>query len=97
MSDNDEIEHEERAAGGRYVLTVAGEESELTYTNINGRRVITHTYVPAAQRGREYGLALVKRAVEDARRQGIKIVPVCPFVQLQIERRPEWQDVLARE
>jgi len=43
------------------------------------------------------GLALVKRAVEDARAKGVKVVPICPYVRLQIDRRPEWQDVLARQ
>ena len=40
-------------------------------------------------------MALVKRAVEDARRDGIKIIPLCPFAKAQIEKHPEWQDVLA--
>ncbi len=97
MNNDFQIEHEERAAGVRYVLTVEGQKSELTYSRVNGRMVITHTYVPPAQRGRDLGLALVKRAVEDARAKGVKVVPICPYVRLQIERRPEWQDVLARQ
>jgi uncharacterized protein len=96
MSNNYRIEHEEHATAGRYVLTVEGQESELAYSRADGRMHITHTYVPPALRGRDLGLALVARAVADARAKGIKIVPVCPYVKLQIDRRPEWQDVLAR-
>jgi predicted GNAT family acetyltransferase len=45
-------------------------------------------------RGRKIGVALVERAVEDARAEGIKIVPLCPFAKAQIARHPEWQEVL---
>jgi predicted GNAT family acetyltransferase len=34
--------------------------------------------------------------VEDARREGIVIIPLCPFAKAQMERHPEWQDVLSR-
>jgi len=95
MSNNYRIERKEHATQGRYVLTVEGQESELTYSRADGRMLITHTYVPPALRGHDLGLALVAHAVSDARAQGIKIVPVCPYVKLQIARRPEWQDVLA--
>ena len=95
MGNDYRIEHQQGATGGRYVLTVEGQESVLTYSRADGRMLITHTYVPSALRGRDLGVALVARAVADARAQGIKIVPICPFVKLQIARRPEWQDVLA--
>jgi predicted GNAT family acetyltransferase len=97
MTNDYQIEHEEHATSGRYVLTIEGEESRLTYSRADGRMLITHTYVPSALRGRDLGLALVARAVADARAKGVKIVPICPFVALQIARRPEWQDVLARQ
>jgi predicted GNAT family acetyltransferase len=38
----------------------------------------------------------VRQGVEDARRDGIVIIPLCPFAKAQIERHPEWQDVLRR-
>ena len=47
-------------------------------------------------RGRSVGQALVRRAVEDARAEGRSVVPLCPFAKAQIERHPEWQDVLKR-
>ena len=58
--------------------------------------IIDHTEIPDALRGRSVGQALVRRAVEDARAQGRFIVPLCPFAKAQIERHPEWQDVLKR-
>ncbi|WP_292485702.1 GNAT family N-acetyltransferase [Mesorhizobium sp.] len=47
-------------------------------------------------RGRKVGEQMVRQAVEDARREGVNIIPLCPFAKAQIDRHPEWQDVLPR-
>jgi predicted GNAT family acetyltransferase len=39
---------------------------------------------------------LVRQAIEDVRRDSITIMPLCPFAKVQIERHPEWQDVVRR-
>lgn len=52
--------------------------------------IIDHTDVPAALRGRKVGERLVRQAIEDARREGVAIVPLCPFAKAQIDRHPEW-------
>jgi predicted GNAT family acetyltransferase len=36
------------------------------------------------------------QAVEDACREGVKIIPLCPFAEARVDRRPKWQDVLRR-
>lgn len=38
--------------------------------------------------------ALVKRMVEDARKTGRQIVPLCPFVRDEAEKNPDWADVI---
>jgi predicted GNAT family acetyltransferase len=92
-----EIRRETSPRGGRYVTLVEGHEAELTYyRDGEGRIVIDHTGVPQALGGRGIGLALLKRAVEDARAESIKIVPACSYAAAQIARRPELQDVLAK-
>lgn len=37
---------------------------------------------------------LVRRGVEDARKEGEKIVPLCPFAKAHIAKHPELQDAL---
>lgn len=56
---------------------------------------VSTTEVPDALRGRGVGQALVLRAVEDARREGFRIIPLCPFAKAQFERHPDWRDVLS--
>jgi predicted GNAT family acetyltransferase len=90
------ITREDGPTGGRYVTVVDGHEAEMTFSKAGiGRLIIDHTGVPKELAGRGVGVALVKRAVEDARAAGVKIIPLCPFAKAQIEKHPEWQDVLA--
>lgn len=91
------IEREETATKGRYVVRLEGVEADMTYSRTGESLIIIdHTGVPEALRGRSVGQALVRRAVEDARREERKIFPLCPFARAQIARHPEWQDVLQR-
>jgi len=46
-------------------------------------------------RGRGIAGALVERLVADARREGFKVVPQCPYVVAQFDRHPDWADVRA--
>lgn len=90
-----EIRREETPGGGRYHAVVSGHTAEMTYSRAGDAIIIIdHTYVPSALSGQGVGQALVKRAVEDARADGRKIVALCPFAKAQIGKHPEWQDVL---
>ena len=83
-------------AARRFHTRLEGREAELLYSLRDGRMVIDHTGVPDDYKGQGVGLALVTRAVEDARRDGVKITPLCPFAAAQFRRHPEWSDVLAK-
>ena len=88
-----EIRKEINGAKGRYVLTKDGSEAELTFSIASSALVIAdHTAVPDALRGTGAGLMLVERLVADARADGFKIVPLCPFVNRQRAKHPEWSD-----
>ncbi|WP_370335810.1 GNAT family N-acetyltransferase [Parvularcula marina] len=89
------IHRDETETKGRYWLVLDGHEAELTYSRAGEDRLIAdHTGVPKALGGRGIGRMLVERLVADARAEGRKIVPLCPFIKAQIDKTPEWQDVL---
>jgi predicted GNAT family acetyltransferase len=91
------IEREEGETKGRYVVHLDGREAEMTYSKAGaGMIIIDHTEVPAALNGLGLGGMLVKRGVEDARKEGKKIVPLCPFAKAYIEKHPELQDVVKK-
>lgn len=90
------IDREDGETGGRYVVRLNGHEAEMTYSKAGATRIIIdHTGVPKALGGLGVGVAMVQRAVKDARAAGVKIIPLCPFAKAQIEKHPDWQDVLA--
>ncbi|MBW9091892.1 N-acetyltransferase [Rhizobium wenxiniae] len=94
---DENVEREDGPSKGRYRLVVDGFEAEMTYSRAGeGLIIIDHTDVPSALRGRKIGERMVRQAIEDARREGVAIIPLCPFAKAQIDRHPEWQDVLKR-
>ena len=91
-----EISRELTGSKGRYVFRLGGDEAELTYSVTSPVLVIAdHTQVPDSLRGTGAGLALVTRLVQDARAEGFRIMPLCPFVNAQRKRHPEWADAFS--
>jgi predicted GNAT family acetyltransferase len=92
------ITRELTGAGGRYVGRIEGVEGEAELTFIRPQPALLiadHTGTPHSMRGMGAASALVERLVADARREGFKIVPQCPFVKAQFDRHPDWADLLA--
>ena len=56
--------------------------------------IIDHTFVDPAYRGQKLAEKLVYTGVELARRDGKKIIPLCPYAKKEFEKKPEYQDVL---
>ena len=96
MTEELPIEFEDHGNKGRYVVRGPdGAEAEMTFTRVGEHQlIIDHTGVPDAFRGQGIGARLVARGVEDARKAGRKIIPLCPFAAAQFRRHPEWADVL---
>ena len=56
------------------------------YRRRGDRIAFTHTEVDRACEGRGFGTKLVAQAVADAEREGLEIVPLCPFVRAYLHR-----------
>lgn len=96
MALKPDIELEQTASKGRYFIRQErSDDAELTFSKAGTKlMIIDHTEVPDSFRGEGIGLALVTRAVEDARANGVKVIPLCPFAASQFRRLAEWSDVL---
>jgi predicted GNAT family acetyltransferase len=70
---------------------------EAAYHRRDGRIALIHTEVDEALEGHGLGSTLVATALDDARREGLEVVPLCPFVAAFIERNPEYQDLVATD
>jgi predicted GNAT family acetyltransferase len=57
--------------------------------------MLDHTEVSPALRGHGVARELVEAAVQWARREKVRLVPVCPFAKGVFDREPSFHDVLA--
>jgi len=79
----------------RYELTVDGAVvGHLLYEMRGGRLLLLHTEIDDAHEGRGLGTALIRGALDDIRTRGLKILPVCPFVERFIEKHPDYDDLV---
>nr|WP_091567217.1 GNAT family N-acetyltransferase [Oryzisolibacter propanilivorax] len=66
------------------------------YRCTGGTLTLPHTVVQPAFEGRGVGSQLARHAFDTARREGLRVEPVCSFMARWAERHPEVQDLLQR-
>lgn len=79
----------------RYEMEVEGLTSVADYRLQGDKILFTHTGVPRELEGRGIAGKIVKFALDDARAQNLRVVPLCSYVVSYIKRHPEYQDLLA--
>jgi len=90
------IEQIEHGSKGAFIIKEKNERvAELTYSKAGEKLIIIdHTEVSDVLRGKGAGKQLVTAAVVYARKNQIKIIPLCPFAKTIFDRTPEFKDVL---
>jgi uncharacterized protein len=73
----------------RFELRADGQLAELVYRIRGDRLVLVHTEVPVELEGRGIAGRLVTAAADRAAREGLTLVPLCPFARGWLERHPE--------
>ena len=90
----EEISHSEAGSRGVFFLERDGRRvGELTYTLSGGAALVDHTYVDPPLRGGTIAPSLVEAAVRWARKENVKIVPLCSYVRSVFARKAEYADV----
>ena len=90
---SDDVRHD--ADRNRYELVREDGTVFADYERRGDRIVATHTVTPPALRGQGLAGRVVKAMLDDAREQGLKVVPQCSFVAAYFDRHPEEQDLRA--
>ena len=81
--------------GKFYILVNDVQEAEMTYTWAGTEKIIIdHTEVNETLKGKNAGKQMLTKAVEFARANNIKIIPLCPFANSVFQKTPEIRDVL---
>jgi len=90
------IRHERAGHKGAFVWEQDGQRlAEMTYSVAGSRVIIDHTHVDDVLRGKGAGAQLVRAAVDWARAENVKLLPLCPFAKSVFDKTPEYADVRA--
>lgn len=90
------IQHNQDSKKGLFSI-FEGENrvGEMSYTWAGvDKFIIDHTEVYEGHEGKGYGKQLVTEAVNYARKNDIKILPLCPYAKRVFEKSNEFKDVL---
>jgi predicted GNAT family acetyltransferase len=82
-------------AAHRYEFQSGDQVAVLTYKRSGQHIIFIHTGVPPALEGHGVAGKLAHTALEDARTQGLTVVPQCPFVASYIRRHLEYLSLLS--
>ncbi len=88
------IDNEERH---QYEFHVDQYTPKIEYIkSTNGEIYLTHTEVPTQLGGKGIGSQLVEKVLKDIEKQGLRLVPLCPFVAGYIHKHPEWKRIVMK-
>lgn len=82
-------------AQGRFQARVDGRHCVCDYRLDGGVMHMTHTEVPPSLQGRGIAAELVAAALAHAQAHGLRINPLCSYVQTYLRRHPPAPGVLA--
>src|SRR5687767_3922319 len=92
----DEVRHERSGHRGTFYIERDGERlAAMTYTVAGTRIIIDHTDVDDRLRGIGAGSRLVQAAVDWARKENTRLMPLCPFARSVFDKTPAYSDVRA--
>lgn len=91
-----EINHRKEESKGVFIATENNlKAGEMTYSKAGDDKfIIDHTEVNPEFKGKGVGKEMVLAAVDYARENGIKILPLCPFAKAMFDKNKDIQDVL---
>ena len=81
-------------AAHRFELRTDDGLAVLQYVLGDGSIDFTHTKVPKKAEGQGVAGALVRAALDYARREKLTVVPTCPFVKAYLAKHAEYADLV---
>ncbi|MDM8172856.1 MULTISPECIES: GNAT family N-acetyltransferase [Olivibacter] len=83
-----------RAYGEVELFTDEIKAGKMDIAITNGRLTVFHTEVAPEFEGRGFAKLLLEKLVNYAKEKSLKIIPLCPYVNMQFRRHPaEYEDV----
>lgn len=94
MSERGEIRVRDNPTARQYEVTIDDEVALVAYSLDGDTVTFTHTEVPTRFEGQGVGGAIVRFALDDARRRALRVIPMCPFVRAWLKRHAEYLDIV---
>ena len=66
----------------------------IDYVVRRDRLALIHTEVLPSHQGQGVADQLVRFALDDARRRGLRVIAICAYVQAYVQRHPETRDIV---
>lgn len=89
------VTHNEEAQ--RFEATVDGLHAIITYCRFPDRIVFNHTEVPPPLEGKGLAAKLSHAALDFARANHLRVVPLCPYVSSFLRKHREFQDLVSAD
>jgi len=88
------IEHDKEHH--QFIATVDGKVSHLKYEVLPDGKTLgfVSTFVPIELRGKHIAGQIVKFALEYAKENKNKVIPLCSFVQAYVDSHPEYNEII---
>jgi predicted GNAT family acetyltransferase len=77
----------------RFEMEVGGQLAIAEYSRDGDRILFTHTEVPPQFRGHGLAEKIVLFGLEVARRENLRVVPLCSYVARVLQRHPEYREL----
>ncbi len=92
-----EVKHKRVDNRGKFYAENDGHEvGKMTYVFAGDTKfIIDHTEVDESYKGKGVGVKLVEAAVDYARTNNFKILPLCPFAKSVFDKRQDLSEVLS--
>jgi len=87
--DHVAIRVEENGYGAFYIMEGADEIAKMEVAVAGHDLTAYHTYVVSHKEGQGLAKILLDTMISYARKNGLKVIPLCPYVHAQFKRHPE--------
>lgn len=91
-----EIDIKENKIKKRFEGKVNDKLAIIDYIRAEDKMYLTHTEVPSELEGKGIASKMAKFALEQIKEEGLKLVPLCPFIASYLKRHTEYKDLLAK-
>lgn len=82
-------------AAGRFELEIGGLLAFASYRRSGSTLALPHVEAAVPLRGTGAADRLMRGVMDIARREGLRIVPICPYAVAWMRRHKEFQDLIA--